>query len=482
MTNYRKILILVIIAIIIPAIASAQHCVDVSGDALGSYISKVFKWSLRIAGLAAFGALIYGGFRYLTSAGSPTAISAARKQMLAAVLGLILLLGSYIILRTINPALVGKIDQQAKPKEGICFYGQMDSKQVRCCYTESSKKMPPNFEPQEVEFESIERDLPRIFLFSNQDWEPITGTSPVPTTNCREDYSADPCPKSAAGTKSFFLDWNKPGVYLYKKTMGGAGVAAALTFPDEPYQVHRYSASDLENYNDQVKSLRLRPGGKCLFLGTTIPGLNPIPKIGPYGVILHEETEFEGICRVIFPEPDMGGPLPFGYCEEYKIPNLGSGAWEIGQDEASSVTVFWWKTLGHDTGAVSFYEKKDEAGDHFKIEAGTIVEYWEQDFDYPIEDGDLGGVDVIKGDNPNTDDEKLEEIRSIKIEGKFLVVLGRNKVTLPAQHEFRPFCEVTTKNIPQIEGHHVVHDPEDARVNSIAIIPLKRILEKPELP
>jgi hypothetical protein len=73
---------------------------------LPDYVKYIFNFFLAIAGLIAFSALVYGGIRYLTSAGSPVLIKEARDQIFAAFLGLLILLGSYLILTTINPQLV----------------------------------------------------------------------------------------------------------------------------------------------------------------------------------------------------------------------------------------------------------------------------------------------------------------------------------------------------------------------------------------
>ena len=70
------------------------------------YVKYIFRFSVIIAGLVAFGALIYGGFSYLTSTGSPAKIADAKDRILSAFLGLIILLCSYLILYTINPQLV----------------------------------------------------------------------------------------------------------------------------------------------------------------------------------------------------------------------------------------------------------------------------------------------------------------------------------------------------------------------------------------
>jgi len=74
--------------------------------ALPDYIRYVFQLSLFAGALVALGSFIYGGVRYLISAGSPIAQKIAQSQISAGILGLIILVSAYIILNTINPQLV----------------------------------------------------------------------------------------------------------------------------------------------------------------------------------------------------------------------------------------------------------------------------------------------------------------------------------------------------------------------------------------
>jgi len=73
---------------------------------LADAFQNLYTYIISIAGAIALAALIIGGILYLTSAGEPEKLSKARKQILAAFLGIIILLSSYLILRTINPNLV----------------------------------------------------------------------------------------------------------------------------------------------------------------------------------------------------------------------------------------------------------------------------------------------------------------------------------------------------------------------------------------
>jgi len=73
---------------------------------LNELISILFKFILLMAGLAAFIMIVWGGVKYLTSAGDPARTKDAKNQVFMAILGLIILFASWMILNTINPQLV----------------------------------------------------------------------------------------------------------------------------------------------------------------------------------------------------------------------------------------------------------------------------------------------------------------------------------------------------------------------------------------
>jgi hypothetical protein len=58
-----------------------------------------------IGGILAFGVVVYGGVKYMTSAGNPSGQGDAKEWIEAALLGLLLLVGAYFILNVINPQL-----------------------------------------------------------------------------------------------------------------------------------------------------------------------------------------------------------------------------------------------------------------------------------------------------------------------------------------------------------------------------------------
>ena len=72
---------------------------------LNEIVAWFYYFIIGVAGLAAFVMLVMGGVKYLTSAGNPSAIGDAKDQIKSALLGLLIILMSWLILQVINPDL-----------------------------------------------------------------------------------------------------------------------------------------------------------------------------------------------------------------------------------------------------------------------------------------------------------------------------------------------------------------------------------------
>ena len=73
---------------------------------IAEYIAIIYRWLVGFAAVLAVVAMTWGGVQWLTSAGESGKIQEARKVIGNAIIGLVLALGSYLLLAAINPRLV----------------------------------------------------------------------------------------------------------------------------------------------------------------------------------------------------------------------------------------------------------------------------------------------------------------------------------------------------------------------------------------
>ena len=75
--------------------------------AFPQYINMIYTLSITLAIILATIMIVYGGYRYMTSAGNPETLAEAKDIITGAIIGLILLILAALILRTISPSIVG---------------------------------------------------------------------------------------------------------------------------------------------------------------------------------------------------------------------------------------------------------------------------------------------------------------------------------------------------------------------------------------
>ena len=75
-------------------------------DDINPIIEIVSKWFISIVGLTTILALVYGGYLYITSMGESGRTETAKDVVTYAAIGLVVVLIAYVILQTVNCALV----------------------------------------------------------------------------------------------------------------------------------------------------------------------------------------------------------------------------------------------------------------------------------------------------------------------------------------------------------------------------------------
>lgn len=73
---------------------------------LSSYLAAIYKIGIILAAVLAVLMIVIGGIQYMLAGGNPGKLGDAKDTIWQAILGLLLVLGSWLILSTINPDLL----------------------------------------------------------------------------------------------------------------------------------------------------------------------------------------------------------------------------------------------------------------------------------------------------------------------------------------------------------------------------------------
>lgn len=119
---------------------------------LTQLVQYLYEWGIALGGLAAFVALVIAGFYYLTSMGDPGKIREAKDRINSAVLGLILLMGSWIILHEINPELTTLTTPTLEPKSVETDYSMFMEDEKPCDFVRAYREV--NYEGNHIDLKA----------------------------------------------------------------------------------------------------------------------------------------------------------------------------------------------------------------------------------------------------------------------------------------------------------------------------------------
>lgn len=392
--------------------------------ALPEYLQYVFTFAIIIAGLLAFGSLIYGGIRYLTSAGDPTKMSDAKNQVIAGFSGLIILLSSYLILNTINPQLVLPKKPPLQPAvagvyayvKADCIDEPEDSYDDRILINEDtpdlSERLPKDEDGgsqslQCIEFRSGKEEL-TVKVCPSTDF----GGMCTP-------YEGDPGNTENVTGKSIKLDYHPPGVYLY----------ASDNCNGDDYKVYQSGSATLPEFDNKTNSIKFIYGDKD-------------PDTGEYKVkyaaILHEKENYMGDSILADQSPEEKPCIKLKDLEEL---NDRSGKGENLTGRVSSITVYL-KPEGEAIGqGVRFWGDKNWTNE-------------KDEFVLPSEDGYYGDGDYDKnldnktGGSPIDVDDANDKITSMEMDGHYVALLFGDE-------NYKGDCEVFMSSDPDFRNNRI---------------------------
>jgi len=279
------------------------------------YAKYLVNLGFIISGIIALGVLVWAGFLYLTSAGNMDQIEEAKRKIVAALLGLIIILSSYLILFTINPDLVEWTLGKAKPEQGIYL---IDNNGKRYFIRGTAEKLSCS-NIVKVKFLSPTSSLLAVYLYDNQGFKG-SEERVVNIGRYRIRYV-----RTIHNVKSVYFLANKPGVYLCSTTTD------EKICPTRPI----YTSQSIDNlakfnFDDKTKSIQIRNSS------TT-----------DYYAILFEKPGYVS---------DNACPFVFGSVEDLDLADSETNNPPIGTTTLSSIVVFTYERGKKPSGKIDFYK------------------------------------------------------------------------------------------------------------------------------
>lgn len=257
---------------------------------LPQYIAFFFKLAIALGGVLAVLSLGVSGLKYISSAGNPEAVSDAKKMATSAIVGLILLLSSFIIIVTIDPSFENlQYKEGLKPIDQLFFINCSSYSSTECKDMVFGKPAPRRME----NLDEIKKEFGAIMWRRS-----VTDLSEKPISMCEEgnlnavyviywykDYNFQNFIKATrlrcgqwtelVGAKSYQFAKEEPGVYFYDDL----GCSPKIGSANIPVKAHTKSIpEDLGIRGATVRSIRIVN--------------DPDSKKGPYGLIFFNSTDY----------------------------------------------------------------------------------------------------------------------------------------------------------------------------------------------
>jgi hypothetical protein len=392
---------------------------------LPEYIKYLFNFGIAIGGILAFLVLVFGGFLWMTSAGDPTAIGKAKTKMFGGIIGLCLLLGSWIIIGMIDPDLkhlkeipdmLGKTGVYLCETDADCEINDTDKRKR---YSGSIPKFPgdltnpDDFNAKKACFISKKDELMYLFVHKEEGYKGNIEKE-IENTKVKDE---DKCCGDISGGRSLSFLWNRPGIYLYQEP------DFVVVGTDKAPEYLRGSAKTLKEWDNITQSIKIRhPSSEKVIMG-----------------YLFSEPDYSGQCAYLF-DGILDWKSRYHAVPRELITKIGNldGTEKNGKSfikgTLSSIYTFTLDILNlPPKGEVVFYDQQNCKGNKFIV---------------PMEGGE---DDWIKSEKFS--DYKFEpsgesaegEVRSFRINGPYIVTI-RTSHAFTATTECQTFTKPNASN------------------------------------
>jgi len=297
----------------IPFLPNINNCAG--PECLAKFISYWFGFGIMLAGVVALISLVIASIQLIASAGNPSMQGDARDRIKGAVLGMVLMVSAFILIRTINPVLVQPSLTPLGEVAGIFYTNGEGGETKPAPISESdTANVPEGF--QTIIYKCAEGGFsPNLYVWKfpqknfigNNGWYDGVGVTEI---SCGENTDI-------GGAGSFKMAFKTPGVY-YFLGVDCSGLMSGPAISDE--------AQITDPFKGNIKSIRAINSENSRF-----------------GFVTHKEIDFRGECGNAYVETNVGN----GNCINVYIP-------------ASSINIFNWNsdpTVRSSGNGVTFYSK-----------------------------------------------------------------------------------------------------------------------------
>jgi hypothetical protein len=271
-------------------------------SSLTDYLNYFFGVAIISAGLLGLISIVISGIRFLTSFGNPNTIGEAKERIFGSILGIILLLASFILLKTINPQLVNEQPVTLPIENGVYYIGNAPASSINNPLGIMALPAPISISsPSDIPsgytalFYKCTPPGPDLFVW----YYYPDGSSKLVTLQCK-DINNDPTKLDnsvalniTADGGTFKRDYKKAGVYFYSQTdCQGA-----------PTDVMTTSGNIDPAFQGHVLSYRIINGNT--------------PSDPYYGFVLNKDPNLAGACSepaINFTNGDINTSANMGVC------------------------------------------------------------------------------------------------------------------------------------------------------------------------
>ena len=382
-----------------------------------------FNLAVAIGAFIAVIMVVMAGIEWMTSEGNPSKIESAKDKIKNTLLGVAVLLGSYVILNIINSNLTVINVRTLECLDGIKVETKDSKNKIKYnCINQDMSDI--GFNILSTKDWSMNPDsIIRVFIYSEPDYK---GT--ITSVNFGGDIK---------GAKSIYFEWNRPGMYLYSGTdfnnmPDPEGKISHPVFTST--SIKKLSDSDFDNTVSSIKKVDILSGGQSSWVF--------------YQAVVFEDPQYRGSCSFVGSSiPNMSQPSNY-----YTTP--------IKKEMSSLVVYKVYGDVSKNRGKIFLYSGLGCSGIECQIE---------------IDDsGPQNVADKCKGHFGDGD-----EVQSFKITGSLGLVLMTNPYSSPGQDsgicQYWDINDITEGTCyPKLKGESVYDDTSNVRPRAFMAFPVDR--------